>query len=95
MAWQEGDVIRLWRLRVATAIDGCVWQWQWTTAVAVAAVSNDASAITVTTPVQRGGWHGRNDGKDASNRGNATGNNYLTTCQSRSKTINCICNSNI
>jgi hypothetical protein len=43
--------------------------------VAVAAVSKDASAITVTTPVRRGGWHGRNDGKDASNRGNATGNN--------------------
>ena len=43
--------------------------------MAVAAVSKDASAITVTTPVRRGGWHGRNDGKDASNRGNATGNN--------------------
>jgi hypothetical protein len=43
--------------------------------VAVAAVSKDASAITVTTPVRRGGWHGRNDGKGASNRGNATGNN--------------------
>ena len=44
-------------------------------AVAVAAVSKDASAITVTTPVRRGGWHGRNDGKGASNRGNVTGNN--------------------
>ena len=40
----------------------------------VAAVSKDASAITVTAPVQRGRWHRRNDGKDASNRGNATGN---------------------
>jgi hypothetical protein len=38
--------------------------------------AKDASAITVvTTPVRRGGWRGRNDGKDASNRGNATGNN--------------------
>ena len=45
--------------------------------MAVAAVSKDASAITVTTPVRRGGWHGRNDGKDASNRGNVTGNNQL------------------
>jgi hypothetical protein len=44
-------------------------------AVAVAAVSKDASAITVTTPVRRGGWRRRNDGKDASNSGNATGNN--------------------
>ena len=44
-------------------------------AVAVAAVSKDASAITVTMPVQRGGWRRRKDGKDASNRGNATGNN--------------------
>jgi hypothetical protein len=44
-------------------------------AVAVAAVSKDASTITVTPPVRRGGWHGRNDGKDTSNRGNATGNN--------------------
>ena len=44
-------------------------------AVAVAAVSKDASAITVTTPVRRGGWRRCNDGKDASNRGNATGNN--------------------
>jgi hypothetical protein len=44
-------------------------------AVAVAAVSKDASAITVMTPVQRGGWRRRNDRKDASNRGNATGNN--------------------
>jgi hypothetical protein len=43
--------------------------------VAVAAVSKDANAITVTTPVRRGRWCGRNDGKDASNRGNATGNN--------------------
>jgi hypothetical protein len=43
--------------------------------VAVAAVSKDASAITVTTPVRRGGWRRRNNGKDASNRGNATGNN--------------------
>ena len=41
----------------------------------VAAVSKDASAITVTAPVRRGLWRGRNDGKDASNRGNATGNN--------------------
>jgi hypothetical protein len=75
MAWREGDVIRLWRWRVATAIDGCIWRWQWTTAVAVAAVSKDASAITVTTPVRRGGWRRRKDSKDASNRGNATGNN--------------------
>ncbi len=43
--------------------------------MAVAAVSKDASAITVTTPVQRGGWHRRKNGKDASNRGNVTGNN--------------------
>jgi hypothetical protein len=43
--------------------------------VVVAAVSKDASAITVMTPVRRGRWRGRNDGKDASNRGNATGNN--------------------
>jgi hypothetical protein len=45
------------------------------TAVAVAAVSKDASTITVTTPVRRGGWRRRKDSKDASNRGNATGNN--------------------
>ena len=44
-------------------------------AVVAAAVSKDARAITVTTPMQRGSWRGRNDGKDASNRGNATGNN--------------------
>ena len=43
--------------------------------MAVAAVSKDASAIMMTTPVRRGGWRRRNDGKDASNRGNATGNN--------------------
>jgi hypothetical protein len=43
--------------------------------VAVAAVSKDASAITVTTPVRQGGWRRRNDGKDASNSGNVTGNN--------------------
>ncbi len=24
--WREGDVIRLWRWRVATAIDGCIWR---------------------------------------------------------------------
>ena len=46
-------------------------------AVAVAVVSKDASAIMVTTPVRQGGWHGLNGGKDASNRGNATGNNQL------------------
>ena len=40
--------------------------------MAVAAVSKDASAITVTTPVRR---VRRKDSKDASNRGNATGNN--------------------
>jgi hypothetical protein len=44
-------------------------------AVAAAAVSKDASAITVTTPLRRRRWRGRNEGKDASNRGNATGNN--------------------
>ena len=44
-------------------------------AVAVAADSKDASAIMVTTPVRRGGWRRRKDSKDASNRGNATGNN--------------------
>ena len=43
--------------------------------MAATAVSKDASTITVTTPVLRGRWHGRNNGKDASNRGNATGNN--------------------
>ena len=43
--------------------------------MAVVAVSKDASAMTVTTPVRRGGWRRRNDGKDASNRGNVTGNN--------------------
>jgi hypothetical protein len=34
----------------------------------------DASATTATTPVQRGRWHRCNNGKDVSNRGNATGN---------------------
>jgi hypothetical protein len=43
--------------------------------VAAAASGKDASAITVTMPVQQGRWHGRNDGKDASNRDNTTGNN--------------------
>jgi hypothetical protein len=33
----------------------------------------DASAMTATMPVQC--WHGHNNGKDASNRGNVLGNN--------------------
>ncbi len=43
--------------------------------MAVVTVSKDASAITVMTPVRQGGWRRHKDGKDASNRGNATGNN--------------------
>jgi len=43
--------------------------------VVAAAIGKYASATTATTPVQRGHWCGRNDGKDASNRDNATGNN--------------------
>ncbi len=45
------------------------------TAVAAAAVGKDASATMATMPVQQGRWRGRNDDKDASNRGNATSNN--------------------
>ncbi len=45
--------------------------------MAAAAVGKDASATTATTLVRRGRWRGRNDGKDASNRGNATSNNLL------------------
>jgi len=44
-------------------------------AVAAVAVIKDARAITVKPPMQRGRWRGRNNGKDASNRGNVTGNN--------------------
>ena len=44
-------------------------------AVAAAAVSKDASATTAMMSVRRGRWRGRNDGKDASNRGNVTSNN--------------------
>ena len=43
--------------------------------MAAAASGKDAGAITVTMPVQQGRWHGCNDGKDASNRDNMTGNN--------------------
>ncbi len=33
----------------------------------------DASAMMVMMPVQRGRWHGHNNGKDTSNRGNVLG----------------------
>jgi hypothetical protein len=36
---------------------------------------NDASATMAMMPVQQGRWHGHNNGKDASNRGNVLGNN--------------------
>jgi hypothetical protein len=35
----------------------------------------DASATTAMMPVQQGHWHGHNNGKDASNRGNVLCNN--------------------
>jgi hypothetical protein len=35
----------------------------------------DASATTAMMPVQRGRWHGHNNGKDTSNRGNVLCNN--------------------
>ena len=43
--------------------------------MAVVAIGKDASATTTTTPVRQGHWHGRNDSKEASNRGKMTGNN--------------------
>ncbi len=36
---------------------------------------NDASPTTAMMPVQQGHWHGHNNGKDASNRGNVLCNN--------------------
>ena len=44
-------------------------------AMTAAVVGKDASSTTATMPVQQGHWHGRNDGKDASNSGNVTSNN--------------------
>ncbi len=37
----------------------------------------DVSTTTAMMPVQRGRWHGHNNGKDTSNRGNVLGNIQL------------------
>ncbi len=41
----------------------------------VVAIGKDASTTKAMMAVQQWYWHGHNDGKDAINRGNTTGNN--------------------
>jgi hypothetical protein len=59
--------------------EGCAVKIYLTAAIDNDSVSGndgkDASATTAMMPVQQGCWHGHNNGKDASNRGNVLCNN--------------------